>query len=75
MQSEKLRHPDPASYGMKVNALLHQVHKAVELANHEADLKMERRLNTIPTKVLKSGDNVILYRPQSAKAKATHLPW
>ena len=74
-KNDQIRHSNPASYGMKVTAMLRQVHEAVELANHEADLKMERKMNAVPTKVLRPGDKVLLYRPQSAKAKATHLPW
>ena len=74
-EGEKVRHADPASYGMEINALLRQVHKVVELANQEADLKMERRLNSIPTKELEVGDKVLLYRPESAEAKSSHLPW
>ena len=71
----KIRNADPASYGMEINALLRQTHKVVELANQQADLKMENRMNTKPTKKLESGDKVLLYRPESAKAKATHLHW
>ena len=74
-KSEQIRHPDPASYGMEINTLLNQTHKAVELANQEADFKMENRLNSIPTKNLEPGDKVLLYRPESAEAKSTHLPW
>ena len=74
-EGEMVRNADPASYGMQINALLRQVHKVVELANQEADLKMERRLNSIPSKELEVGDKVLLYRPESAQAKATHLPW
>ena len=73
--SDKIRHPDPASYGMKINTLLNQTHKAVELANQEADFKMEKRMNSIPTKNLDPGDKVLLYRPESAEAKSNHLPW
>ena len=74
-EGEKVRNGDPASYGMEINALLRQVHKVVELASQEADLKMERRLNSIPSRQLEVGDKVLLYRPESAQAKATHLPW
>jgi len=74
-EGEKVRNADPASYGMQINALLRQVHKVVELANQEADLKMERRLNSIPSKELEVGDKVLLYRPESSQAKTTHLPW
>ena len=74
-KSEQIRHPDPASYGMEINTLLNQTHKAVELANQEADFKMENRLNSVPTKTLEPGDKVLLYRPESATAKSTHLPW
>ena len=74
-EGERVRNSDPAAYGMQINALLRQVHKVVELANQEADLKMERRLNSIPSKNLEVGDKVLLYRPESAEAKTTHLPW
>ena len=74
-ENNQIRHPDPASYGMKVNRQMIKVHKAVAIAAEAADTKMETRLNTSPTKTLNPGDKVLLYRPVSAEAKRTKLPW
>ena len=74
-ENEQIRHPDPASYVMKVNQNLMKVHKAVAISAAEADEKMEARLNSVPSKPLHPGDKVLLYRPQSAEAKRTKLPW
>ena len=58
--SDQIRHPDPASYGMKISAQLLKVHKAVSIAANEADEKLEARPNSIPTKLLEPGDKVLL---------------
>ena len=73
--NDQIRHPDPASYGMKVNDQMNKVFKAVAIAAKETDSKMESRLNSSPSKPLHPGDKVLLFRPESAEAKRNKLPW
>ena len=64
------------SYGMAISQHSKVVQKLVTLAAEEADLALENRYNAGKHDVaLKPGDNVLLYRPNSAEAKRTKMPW
>lgn len=64
------------SYGMAISNQSQIVQKLVTLAASEADVALENRCNAGTTNVaLRPGDNVLLYRPNSAEAKRTKMPW
>lgn len=76
LPDNSITNPSPTAYGMQVNALLRQVHRHVALANNEADHaqdpNLDKDMNKEPIQV---GDKVLIHRPQSAIAHASHLPW
>ena len=66
----------PLSYGMAISRQLEVVQKLVGVASEEADVALEARYNpNKQAKVLKPGDKVLLYRPQSVEAKQSKMPW
>ena len=61
-------------YGREVSNCLRQAHRAIQVANAEADVKVENDGKTRIPCDLKPGDKVALYRPQSAVGK-NKMPW
>ena len=73
---EKMRSETPLSFALNRQLLRSKVHEIVKTAAKAADSVMERRMNgSRDPEDLKVGGKVFLYRPQSARAKATKLPW
>ena len=70
-----LVHNDQTAYGMLLHQRIKDIGRATKIAAEEADLALENRLNKGESPQLDIGDNVLLYRPQSAEAKSSHLPW
>jgi len=70
------RSTEPLSYGNSVRDTLEKAHKLIQITNEEADRALEQRINPIhPPEQLETGDLAYLHRPESAKAKETHLSW
>ena len=66
----------PAQYGKNIQNVLRAVKNAVEIANKEADHTLDKRSNGRACKnLLEAGDQILVYRPQSAEAKRTKLAW
>ena len=66
----------PLSYEMRINSKLHRIHKLCIIANAEADALVELRRNQQDYKEkLEIGQEVLLFREQSAEAKRSKLNW
>ena len=64
------------SYGMAISNQSRVVQRLVTLAASEADVALEKRYNAGTSNVaIRPGDDVLLYRPNSAEAKRTKMPW
>ena len=61
-------------YGHQVSKCLRQAHRAIQVANTEADVKLENDGKTRIPCDLKAGDNVALYRPRSTQGNSK-MPW
>ena len=68
-------HTSPSSYATSTRSKLEAAAKAVKLANNEADLYVEKRLQGMYTRPLEAGDQILLYRPVSAVGQSTKLHW
>ena len=76
LENEKLRSKTPLTYGMNLGTVLRQTHRIVTIANHKADVKLERRENRhVFIEKLSVGDKVLLHRDQSNESKSLGLPW
>ena len=73
---EQMRSSSPRSYGQNLRRIRERVHHLVSLSAEAADRQMELRLRRAQTpEELKVSDKVVIFRPQSAEAKRTKLPW